>query len=178
MYPVTGLETIELLTDVPPIDVGAPMPIVMSNDSDLVLCYHVSNGPFNLNNGKTILVRGTSPNKDNIAVIRFWRYLSLLFGMPNDEAFRGHPLQKQGLHPYAAFRVNNSEWIRQLEKMNSVHPNHNSEEYAQQNHFVFAFHDLTFECVARNYEVTLYRADNEAEMKKAMAKIIWDNNYD
>jgi hypothetical protein len=72
-------------------------------------------------------------------------------GPPNDEAFEGHPLASRGLHPYAAFRVEDSSWIRHLERMNSVHEHHVPERFARLCHYVFAFHDSTFECVARSF---------------------------
>ena len=57
-----------------------------------------------------------------------------MFGPPNDEAFSGHPLASRGLHPYGAFKIENSSWIRHLEKMNSVHPNHHPERYFKLQH--------------------------------------------
>ncbi len=39
--------------------------------------------------------------------------------------------------------------------MNSVHPCHRPEGYAKLRHFVLAFHDSTFECVARGYDFVL-----------------------
>jgi hypothetical protein len=35
--------------------------------------------------------------------------------------------------------------------MNSVHPHHDREGFARLRHYVFAFHDSTFECVARSF---------------------------
>jgi hypothetical protein len=32
-----------------------------------------------------------------------------------------------------------------------VHEHHNPEGFARLNHYVFAFHDSTFECVARSF---------------------------
>ena len=56
---------------------------------------------------------------------------------------------------YSNYKVENSSWIRQLERMNSVHPYHDSEEfYKNKNHYILAFHDSTFECIAQNYEHT------------------------
>jgi hypothetical protein len=77
-----------------------------------------------------------------------------MFGPPNDEAFRGHPLAARGLHPYGVFRIENSSWIRKLERMNSVHRQHRPERYRELQHLVFAFHDSTFECVCRTFTVT------------------------
>jgi|GEM_PF-7085066 len=37
--------------------------------------------------------------------------------------------------------------------MNTVHPHHRDEAFAELKHFVLPFHDTTFECVARGYAV-------------------------
>jgi hypothetical protein len=83
--------------------------------------------------------------------VRFVRPYASMFGPPNDEAFAGHPLAERGLHPYGAFEVQHSSWIRSLEKMNSVHPHHRAERFDEYRHFVLVFHDTTFECVATGY---------------------------
>lgn len=58
--------------------------------------------------------------------------------------------------PYSAFEVRNSSWIRQLDKMNSVHPQHRRGSYPDDyRHFILAFHDSTFECVAQRFNVAL-----------------------
>ena len=84
-----------------------------------------------------------------------------MFGPPNDETFSGHPLADRGLHPYAVFEVRDSSWIRKLERMNSVHHRHNRERFLEGlRHFVFAFHDSTFECVAHGFEVEVFRGSS------------------
>jgi hypothetical protein len=73
-----------------------------------------------------------------------------MFGPPNDEAFQGHPLASRGLEPYGTYQIENSSWIRKLERMNRVHPSHKPEAFSRLRHLVFAFHDSTFECICRN----------------------------
>lgn len=90
---------------------------------------------------------------EHVALIEFKRYRSYKFGSPNDKALSGHPLYSRGLRAYGAFEVNGSSWIRELERMNSVHPRHSSERFKVLHHYVFTFHDSTFECVAEGYEI-------------------------
>ena len=45
---------------------------------------------------------------------------------------------------------------RQLERMNSVHALHNPERFSRLVHFVFSFHDSTFECVADDVEIAVH----------------------
>src|SRR5262249_17748356 len=70
------------------------------------------------------------------------------FGPPNDEALSGHPLYRKGLRHYGVCEVKNSSWVRALERMNRVHPSHHPRMFSRYRHFVFTFHDTTFECIA------------------------------
>jgi hypothetical protein len=92
-----------------------------------------------------------------------------MFGPPNDEAFGGHPLASRGLSPYAVFEVQQSSWIRKHERMNSVHPSHNRERFlAGIKHFIFAFHDSTFECIAEGFEICIVRGS----MRSAATRMV------
>jgi len=95
-------------------------------------------------------------------LVEFSGYWSYMFGGPNDEAFHGHPLATRGLHPYGAFQIENSSWIRQLEKMNSVHPFHKPERFERLRHYVLSFHDSTFECVADGYIISMHEGSLES----------------
>jgi len=67
------------------------------------------------------------------------------------------------LLPHAAsahiehFRIENSSWLRKLERMNRVHPNHRPECFWEFQHVVFAFHDSTFECICKEFDVRIRR---------------------
>lgn len=165
------LEILEMLKDVPPFDVGAPLPIVMSNDLELVLSYYVSSGRGVITNQNISIVVGEA-NGDTQALVRFSNYISVLFGMPNDEALHGHPLYGQGLDFYNTFQVHNSSWVHELERMNSVHSQHDPAQYAKQKHFIFTFHDVMFECVAESYSVTLYQGCSRETVLSEMGKAI------
>jgi hypothetical protein len=57
--------------------------------------------------------------------------------------------------------------------MNSVHPYHRPEAFADLHHYVFAFHDSTFECIARGFNATLLDgplADVAAVMAGALSE--------
>jgi hypothetical protein len=101
------------------------------------------------------------------AVVSFSRVYAHMFGPPNDEAFVGHPLASRGLAPYAAFEVEQSSWLHALERMNSVHPYHRPEQFAQYKHFILSFHDSTFECIAASFEVALCRGSVECVLLAA-----------
>jgi hypothetical protein len=153
MYPVDEKDTVVELTDAPRPDVVAPLPLVLADDYRLLLAYLLSEPDSNWDG---TYVNVVSPDSEGMAVaaIQFRRPYAHMFGPPNDEAFSGHPLANRGLDPYAVFEVHQSSWIRQLERMNSVHRQHKRDWFLEnKRHFVFAFHDSTFECVAEGFKV-------------------------
>jgi hypothetical protein len=144
MYPVDERDKVIELQGVPRPSVGAPLPVVLSDEHKTLLGYIIQDAPDTLE---------LTPD-ETFALIEFQRCRSYTFGSPNDEAFAGHPLANRGLQSYACFQIEDSSWIRQLERMNSVHPFHDPEVFSRYRHFVFAFHDSTFECVAENFTVS------------------------
>ena len=95
-----------------------------------------------------------------------------MFGPPNDEAFEGHPLSQRGLRPYAVFEVQASSWLASLERMNSVHPYHSAERFAKYKHFIFAFHDTTFECIAEGFSVSIHRGSVRSVLRSSANEAI------
>jgi len=92
-----------------------------------------------------------------------------MFGPPNDEAFSGHPLSSHGLKPYAIFEVQESSWIRKLEEMNSVHPYHDKEKFMEnKKHYIFAFHDSTFECIAKEFKLDIHQGSVSSMVPKML----------
>jgi hypothetical protein len=151
VYEVDDLDTVVRLADAPRPDIGAPLPQIVCDEGHVVLAYCVSGpGPARVGGSPTEV--GPDSGGNAVAVVRFlWPYVHL-FGPPNDEAFHGHPLARRGLRPYAVSEVKNSSWLRRLERMNSVHRQHDRERFlARRRHFVFAFHDSTFECIAEGF---------------------------
>jgi hypothetical protein len=149
MYEVDARDRVVELEDVPQSSVGAPLPVVVADESTLQLAYYLSVPDTDWDG--TYVREVDVDTDDPVALVRFEGAYAWLLGPPNDEAFEGHPLASRGLHPYAAFRIEDSSWIRRLERMNSVHEQHAPERFARLRHYVFAFHDSTFECVARSF---------------------------
>jgi hypothetical protein len=157
VYTVDSKDTIVELKGAPQSDIGAPLPFVWADDYRLILEYLVSEPDPKWDGSYVNVVSPDTPGA-LVAIVRFKRPYVHMFGPPNDEAFHGHPLASRGLTPYAAFEVINSSWLRHLEKMNSVHPYHNRERFMEnRHHFVFGFHDSTFECIAESFSVILQR---------------------
>ena len=126
----------------PPSSVGAPIPMLLADEHTKVVAYYVQEDEI-----------VDDPNNERIAIVSFSSCKAALFGPPNDEAFRGHPLYSRGLRPYSSFVVEDSSWLRILRKMNEVHPYHRPENFEDYKHFILSFHDSTFECIARDFKV-------------------------
>jgi hypothetical protein len=137
----------------------APLPgvpatvIVMAGNIDLMLSYESGEG-------------------QNRVLVSFERASAHYFGSPNDEALNGHPLGGRGLGFYGVFEVRNSSWIRSLERMNRVHPQHDPSRYQGLRHFIFTFQDGTFECIARQIRVLAEVANSPHETAKLLATVI------
>ena len=74
------------------------------------------------------------------------------FGYPNDKALSGHPLYKHGLASYGVYKVINSCWIKQMTEQNRMVFPDTKDSTAH--HYIFAFHDSTFECIADSLKVS------------------------
>jgi hypothetical protein len=152
MYSVDEKDRIIPIKDIPQSSIGAPIPIVLSDEVVTVVAFYLEDIPDDWD-GTSVRVVGKETEGETLALVRFSPCYASMFGPPNDEAFDGHPLASRGLEPYGAFVVESSSWIRQLEKMNSVHSYHKPERFWARKHYVLSFHDSTFECVADGYTV-------------------------
>lgn len=169
MYQVDREDKVIELINIPQSSVGAPMPIVLSSEYKTLLAYLLQD---ELNWGNPTS-DDFERSGESIAVVEFNHRRSFMFGSPNDETFHGHPLYERGLHSYGVFEIENSSWIRKLERMNSVHDRHNPKRFEKYKHFVFAFHDSTFECVAESFEISIHEGSLESifpEMQKRLFK--------
>ncbi len=167
MYAVDARDMVVELHDLPQSSIGAPCPIVLSDEYAVVLAYLIDRGHPEWDGTNPRVVGPDTPG-ETVALVRFDRSLALMFGPPNDEAFSGHPLASRGLRPYMVAEIRESSWIRSLERMNAVHPCHRSEAFANYRHFVFAFHDSTVECIARGLEVSV----RESPMMALMPEMV------
>lgn len=96
-------------------------------------------------------------DREQLGLVQFDLCNAARLGTPNVDVLEGHSLNGKGLEAYRAQRVVNSRWIKELEAINSVHAAHRPEEWRTLNHYVFWFHDSTFECVGRSYTVETHR---------------------
>ncbi len=153
MYHVHGKDRVKVLTDIPQSSVGAPIPVIIAGEDSLAVAFYAEPNDREWD-GSTVRQVDPDTKERSVVIIRFDDCYAHLFGPPNSEAFSGHPLYERGLRPFRNFEVANSSWVATLEKMNSVHPYHSKGSFRKdKRHFVLAFHDSTFECIAKGYTV-------------------------
>ena len=113
-------------------------PILFQTDRHCILLFNVHSPDVN--------------DQESQAIIQFDGVSKTQFGLPNDEALDGHPLSKRGLDTYDVFEVLNSQWLLQEKARNQVcFPNFELDC----RHFIFTFHDSSFECLAKGFSVNI-----------------------
>lgn len=85
------------------------------------------------------------------ALVEFPRCSITKFGYPNDEAWSGIP-RTRGLS-YGIYEVLNSEWKIELARLNR-HSFPSTTEWGGR-HFLFLFHDSSFECLAEDIKLEI-----------------------
>jgi hypothetical protein len=135
---------------------GAPLPHLIANDHKTLLVFLVDRPDPNWDGSYVTLKSPADGATEPLALVEFARCASAKLGTPNDEVFSGHPLHGRGLDPYTAQVVRNSRWLAELERVNSVHAMYRPEAWRKLNHYVFWFHDTTFECAAESYKVEVF----------------------
>jgi len=148
VYSVDDKDSIVPITEIPKPDAGAPTPAISASEFCVAVAYYAAG------------------SQDAVALVTFDSYAHM-FGPPNDEALDGHPLYSRGLDFYMAFEVQQSSWIRSLERMNRVHVRHDPAPFVGYRHFIITFHDSTFECVANGFRVSMHAADPAEVLRSA-----------
>ena len=154
----------------PPPDGGAPLPVVVGDERRLLLAYIVSTPVPGWDGTHVTAVSPDSPDR-TIAIVSFARPYCHMFGPPNDEAFAGHPLASRGLQRYSVSEIEESSWIQALERMNAVHPYHRPDHFADRRHYIFSFHDSTFECVAEGLTADVHRGSIRSAIRVMTARL-------
>ncbi len=132
---------------------GAPCPHLFANDYKTFLAFLVRENDPNWDGTYVRVVNPADGLNERLALVEFKGCLSSRLGGPNDEVFSGHPLHGKGLDGYSAQEVLNSRWLAELERINSVHPQYQPESWRNLHHYIFWFHDSTFECLAKGVYV-------------------------
>ncbi len=138
-------------------DKGAPLPQLIMDDYRTFLSFCVREVDPNWEGTYVKAVSTEDEIPQTLALVEFQRTVSVKFGSPNDEVFRGHLLEGKGRESYAAQIVINSPWLAEIEAINKVHTHYNPERWRNRKHYIFWFHDSTFECIAESFTIELYQ---------------------
>jgi hypothetical protein len=140
-------------------DAGAPMPHLLTNGYRTFLLFYLPDD------------FSEDDRTESVALVEFHHCMSSKLGTPNEEVFHSHPLHGKGLEPYTAQIVRNSKWIKELESINKVHIQYNQKLWHSLNHYILWFHDDTFECVAKSYEVEVFKKSIDEVLEEAAKRI-------
>jgi len=134
-------------------DIGAPLPYLLQNDYKAFLLFLLADTQARRDGSFVTVVAPGDTSPSNIATVEFRGCVCSKMGTPNDEVLEGHPLHGKGFVGYRPLRVVNSAWIKELEAINSVHRHYTPARWKTLSHYIFGFHDCTFECVAQSFAV-------------------------
>lgn len=148
----------------PPSDPVAPYPLVLADDSSVVLAYFL---PSSRPRTESTREAGVGTSEERFGLVRFDGCMGHYFGGPNDEARSNHPLFDRGLSEgYDIFEVQDSSWGRLLEELCG-----NRIVDEKHRHFVFAFKECLFECVCRRFEATVVSGASAAMLPRMAEKL-------
>jgi len=153
-------------------DTGAPLPHVVANGHRTFLLFYLPNRDPDWDGTWVRVVDPAAPQPHPLGVVEFHRVHAVTLGGPNDEALDGHPLSGKGLRAYAAHRVVNSRWIADAERVNSVHPQHRGGWHGRLHHYVFCFHDETFECLAGSFTTRRYVGSPRTVLSELIGRLL------
>ena len=134
------MELIEINTDFQ-INVGAPEPIILSNDTSIIINFYAE------------ITGDVSESEEQIITLKFIHYSKFTFGMPGNETIHGHPYSKLGMESFSFYELKDSDLIRDLKNISKIHPYFKSESWMDAKHYIITFHDNMFECIAQNFEI-------------------------
>jgi hypothetical protein len=153
-------------------DVGAPLPFLLCNDYRTFLTFYVHEPDPNWDGTYIKVVDPALTQAASLCLVTFKNCVSAKLGHPNDEAQCGHPLAGRGLQGYTAQIVKNSPWLKEVATTNSAHPCDRPAMWTSLNHYIFWFHDSTFECLAESYEVEVSSETMPELLRRVQDKLL------
>ena len=98
------------------------------------------------------------------------------FGLPNNDAWVGHPLYVQISEAdgwMEMMEVRNSTWKAELERQNKV--SYPDWDWPHR-HFIVSFRESTFECIAKDMKITVLNEAHEVVLKQIMQSVAADSS--
>jgi hypothetical protein len=169
LYRVNNDQVVEL-AKLPKPESGAPSPQVFATEHTIWLTYFISESDpwYEKKYSKIWSDSDEECKEDCFAVVQFKTAHIHMFGGPSEETIVGHPLAERGLESFRIGENINSTWINELEEMDSFGHSRPACGFLGARHFIFAFHDSMFECVAKDLKVYIRHGD----MLEGVGKIL------
>ncbi len=155
-----------------PWDNGAPLPHVLSSGHMTLLLYHIDEPDPGWDGTYVNVVGVDTPGQ--IALVELMRCFAFKFGGPNDEVFGGHPLTGKGFGGYGAYVVANSMWLDQEMRIQSVHSGFDPARWKAFRHYLLAFHDEMFECLAEDHRLRALDMSMADALEVAQKRLVAD----
>jgi hypothetical protein len=152
-------------------DAGCPLPHLFCNDYKALLAFILREPHPGWDGSSVEMVSPADEKARPLALVEFNPCFAAKLGSPNDEVFHGHPLQGRGLDGYTAQKVMNSRWLAEIEAINKVHHCYNPAFWRERNHYIFWFHDTTFECIAKSFKVEVHRESMAAMLVRMSQRL-------
>ena len=132
------------LEDVPECSRRAPVPMLLVGQHHLHLAYRMHMPPDDAWDGSTCRVVSENTENEECCLVSFHGPTAHKFERGGFDYGSGtHPLEGAGLEAYALYEIEGSKWAVANGGLR---------------HFVFMFHDTTFECVAESYSFRTERS--------------------
>ncbi|MBD3610082.1 MAG: hypothetical protein HUJ30_05990 [Gammaproteobacteria bacterium] len=131
----------------------APLPIVLSDELNLILCYVVADAEAE----EELASAASLYEEEPMLAVKFQTPLAHYLGPPDDEGLNKHPLAECGMQPYRIYVVEHSPWIETLREMQIRSGLYRASDWEPLKHYIFSFHSMTFECIAEGYRALMVR---------------------
>ncbi|MBP7884902.1 hypothetical protein KAZ93_01815 [Patescibacteria group bacterium] len=128
------MDIVKFLDNIPACDIGAPTPTVLASEHKLILSYYT--------------------DEESVCQITFDHCFEFTMGMPDENLVSEHPLGSKGLRAYGFHLIEESSWIKEIEDRYHIISEF-SRDGRKYDHYIFIFHDRSFECIASGYKFNI-----------------------
>ncbi|MFD2562877.1 hypothetical protein [Aquimarina rubra] len=128
------MNEIVIIDNHPECSIGAPCPTIVASEHKVVLSYYTDD--------------------DTICQIIFSHCFEFKMGMPDENMIEKYPLGASGLMDYEFQKVNHSSWISAIENQYKTISEY-SRDGRKYEHYIFTFHDRSFECISSGFEIKI-----------------------
>ncbi len=122
-------------------------PLVFFKNLHLYLSY-----PINVKTSRANSLEQIPSDRIPFAFVTFSCVRGVRITDANEEVFEFGAYFGKGLSPVGAHIIEDSDWIKQIVKINHGHDCFEASEWTGLKHYHLQFHDLTLECAAKNVQ--------------------------